>query len=478
MDGSAPKLRPTIRPYLRFKGASGKVWLPEQLLWRTEISAQAKLVYARLARYEGRTGSARPKLDTLAKQLGLSWSTTQRAIKELEAADLIKVKIRRGQHRPNVYMFLDHPWLHEKVPPDIEEEAGDDPSEDHVVPKEDPPGVDGKLPEEAGPWIEFEASQPVSEDVDSDPLEGLCEPVQVPTGGSLDEVRYPRAGFAKPTGGFLEAPDTHGRVSGEKSHNYEKSQMKRVTTGGAVAHAGIDAGAPAQTTPAGDPTDEDRPSKQGSAPLVVQRGLSIEEQPVGIYDTIDKLTKTAAAASAKTAKTEAEQTRKRAARAKQSVKNLRGGPGRIRVRPIEEMWRREMRAKFPDMDERDIGRWFLPYEATNDEGEKGTAWRGLKEVGIVAEMIKRFDEGRVAQYLRWSVQNWEKIQQRFKNPPRFPTVNWLATLAATLLPEATATAVAADVQAEADQWLRDHPEADELPPTLQARLTAAFGRSK
>lgn len=101
-----------IRPHKLFKGQVAKMWLPEQLARREELSAAEKLVWARLARYEGENGEARPKLQTLSASLGISYDTAQRAVKALERHGLIRVTHR--YRRPSLIEFLDHPWLRGK----------------------------------------------------------------------------------------------------------------------------------------------------------------------------------------------------------------------------------------------------------------------------------------------------------------------------------------------------------------------------
>lgn len=112
-----------IRPYDHFAGQKEKQWLPEQLASRPEVSPVEKLVWSRLARYQGPTGEARPKLETLAEELGIAWSVAQRAVAGLAEKKLIKVHLRRGQHRPSLIEFLDHPWVRDS-PAGITEVGG------------------------------------------------------------------------------------------------------------------------------------------------------------------------------------------------------------------------------------------------------------------------------------------------------------------------------------------------------------------
>lgn len=99
-----------INPWRRYVGS----FVPNWLLCRHEVSAQAKLLYARLAQYAGQKGVAYPRQDTLARELGsLSERTVRRYVAELREHGLIHVEDRRNKNFPNKYKFLDHPWQHE-----------------------------------------------------------------------------------------------------------------------------------------------------------------------------------------------------------------------------------------------------------------------------------------------------------------------------------------------------------------------------
>lgn len=96
----------TYNPYKLFCGSFVPNWLSERL----EISAAAKLCFARLSQYAGEDGECFPKIETLAKAIGAQKRATQRYLRELEKFKLIKT-IRQGPHLPNKYIFLTHPWI-------------------------------------------------------------------------------------------------------------------------------------------------------------------------------------------------------------------------------------------------------------------------------------------------------------------------------------------------------------------------------
>ena len=95
-----------INPYKMFSSSM----IPNWLLERKEISAGAKLCYARLAQYAGKNGECFPLQKTLAQELGVSPRTVRDYISELVVQGLI-VSQQTGLTKPNRYFFLKHPWM-------------------------------------------------------------------------------------------------------------------------------------------------------------------------------------------------------------------------------------------------------------------------------------------------------------------------------------------------------------------------------
>lgn len=95
-----------INPYKLFTGSIIPQWIEE----RPELTASAKLVYARLCRFSGKNGKAYPRQKTLAKSLGMGIATTKRAITELRKYQLIETQ-EQGMNSPLLYRFLDHFWM-------------------------------------------------------------------------------------------------------------------------------------------------------------------------------------------------------------------------------------------------------------------------------------------------------------------------------------------------------------------------------
>jgi hypothetical protein len=63
-----------------FKG----LLVPEALAQRDQISAGAKLIWGRLARYAGKDGQCHPSVKTLGTEVGLGERQTQKYLHELE----------------------------------------------------------------------------------------------------------------------------------------------------------------------------------------------------------------------------------------------------------------------------------------------------------------------------------------------------------------------------------------------------------
>lgn len=122
-----------INPFKLFYGCMIPNWLME----RAEISANAKIVYSRLAQHGAEHGRVYPSLPALSKECAIALRTLSRAIEELEEFKLIESK-RRGLGMSNVYFFLKHDWMKFRV-------AMDDMSDLPPVSDQDLPPVANKV---------------------------------------------------------------------------------------------------------------------------------------------------------------------------------------------------------------------------------------------------------------------------------------------------------------------------------------------
>lgn len=84
--------------------AGGFTQVPNMLLNNKELSAQAKLAYAKLLSYAWHNDSVFPGQDTMAEETGVSQPTIARAVKELEKGGWLEIR-RRGQGKTNIYIL-------------------------------------------------------------------------------------------------------------------------------------------------------------------------------------------------------------------------------------------------------------------------------------------------------------------------------------------------------------------------------------
>ena len=104
------KVGEPYKPYKLFHGA----FVPNWLLCRPEVSAGAKLCFARLGQYAGQDGSCFPNIESLAEELGTSRRQADRYLSELKEHRLIGCD-RPGLGRTNRYAFLWHEWAEESA---------------------------------------------------------------------------------------------------------------------------------------------------------------------------------------------------------------------------------------------------------------------------------------------------------------------------------------------------------------------------
>jgi DNA-binding transcriptional regulator YhcF (GntR family) len=80
--------------------------IPLEIMRRTDMSANSKLMYARIAFHIGKNECAWPSRETLSKELGIHLSSVKRALNELSNAGLIQ-RQQRGHNRTNEYRIVD-----------------------------------------------------------------------------------------------------------------------------------------------------------------------------------------------------------------------------------------------------------------------------------------------------------------------------------------------------------------------------------
>ncbi|RPH33807.1 MAG: helix-turn-helix domain-containing protein, partial [Chloroflexi bacterium] len=103
-------------------------YIRETLDERTDLSSRARHLLDRLGHHVNGEGICWPSVDTLARQMGVTASTVQRARAELVAAGVITIIVTAGRGHSNLYAFPEwsHPRDHsagEKVAPTREKVA-------------------------------------------------------------------------------------------------------------------------------------------------------------------------------------------------------------------------------------------------------------------------------------------------------------------------------------------------------------------
>jgi len=84
---------------------AGYTLVPNFILYRTDLSAYAKLIYATILSYAwGQSKAAFPGQERLAQDCGVGVATVKRYIRELITKRCMTV-LRRGQGRTNIYIL-------------------------------------------------------------------------------------------------------------------------------------------------------------------------------------------------------------------------------------------------------------------------------------------------------------------------------------------------------------------------------------
>lgn len=113
------------RPFIPYKIFVGS-FIPNCLMMSPDFSPGEKLVWARLAQYGGKNGHCFPKVERLAKSVGLSWRRTMDVLRTLEEKGMITRvhadMMKRFEGDGNQYQFLWHPVFEQEfTTPDDDE---------------------------------------------------------------------------------------------------------------------------------------------------------------------------------------------------------------------------------------------------------------------------------------------------------------------------------------------------------------------
>ena len=85
--------------------SGGFTQVPTFLLNDPEVSANAKIVYAKLLSYAWSNDRVFPGQETMAGDIGLSQPSIARAVQELQRKEWLQIE-RRGQGKTNVYILM------------------------------------------------------------------------------------------------------------------------------------------------------------------------------------------------------------------------------------------------------------------------------------------------------------------------------------------------------------------------------------
>ena len=116
-----PQAGDRFNPHKLFVGS----FIPNALMRCPDISATAKLLWARLAQYAGRDGKAWPKQATLAEEIGITGRQVRNLLAELMNFGLLLVEAPNGAdrlaHKSARYYFLWHSIFDDGAETDVPE---------------------------------------------------------------------------------------------------------------------------------------------------------------------------------------------------------------------------------------------------------------------------------------------------------------------------------------------------------------------
>ena len=145
-------------PFNAYRMFNG-LYIPEGLARCHWISAGAKLVWGRLARYAGENGRCYPTVKILAAEIGLGERLGQKYVAELERASLIR-RVSRFDHRSQMSNEFEFLW-HEMFIQGVNDRSGEGVNDDSLR------GVNDRSPKES--QIKESHDEETNTDLDSLP---------------------------------------------------------------------------------------------------------------------------------------------------------------------------------------------------------------------------------------------------------------------------------------------------------------------
>lgn len=400
-----------INPYRLFQGA----FIPNWLLRRSEVSAGAKLTYARLTQYAGKNGEAYPFVKTLAQELGVEWRQVHRYLSELTACGLVEVESHKEEGKASHYWFLNHPWIWDSSVQDDEADDGGKKG-DH-------------LPESAGPTCQSEHT-PLPREADP--------PCQI-------------GQFSKR---IIEV-------------NHEAGQIEGAALASLTADALAEPGSPPTPLPptavessaddvgsGGENSDTGEGNVHVDAPRLVWSRKAVREKELARLRSANLLGQ----------RQSGEQSMREKRTTEEKVKNLRGRDGKLNrkvMAGLEKRWVKGFTTLFPGLK-------IIPWgPAEKKQIEKLVLGHDLKG-------DKGYGEEVVDASIKYVLLEWPGLKTRFlKGNGLAPSISFLFYHHATLCVEAQRWVSLFQVEREYEMWREQHPQEFHSPSDLMQRYLTA-----
>lgn len=429
-----------INPYKMFVGA----FIPNFVLRRTELSDGAKLCYGRLSQYAGANGSAYPKIETIAKELGVSDRSAFRYIKELRNNGLITTINRSSSSMPSLYFFLDHPWMYgdhsvkrvdPEVPTNYEELSNlSDFDLKRLMDKVDLVDLVNSFSCALPPDNEVGEPMPQKDEPPDTEEETPVIQMASPKRSSLKEIQEENQEiFSAPTDPKDELRSSTASRAGDISNLFLRSEKKR------------------KIALKEKKRNLDLPHTPDTETTAVVPSASLAARRDAVRASLGEAT--ARATDAHKAKLERQESRVLEVMSKEG--KLTEVELRVLYGVLEQSWSGLLATKYPDS--------FHPKFGPKERN----ICKQLLSVGYKTEIIQS-----TMQYL---VMNWDNIKTRYfkSNPAGVVSLSALYGLHESLFREASLVAVHMKARNLYKDWIKNNPGSYNIPKNLQDRSKEA-----
>jgi len=373
--------------------------VPNWLGVRPEVLPAAKLLYARLIQHAGAKGEAYPRINTLAKELGMCRNNVKKLLDHLVTLELITIESGKDSGESNRYIFLNNAWI-----------------EDFRALQRSSKTSRAKGAKNARGW----------------PLQCLPVATLVPTGGHSS---------------------TH------PSEDIQEEIHENIMCGGAATLAPHFPPAQEELPAKREELDREQQdlaiTDEQESPAIADDQDNADDQDIGVVQGIDQdigeamdqeqLKAKLEAMKAQMAKTGEhtaqvlmdQATKKQASEVTATKSKRKPRWSRDEVEGIEDVWREEMHVRHPDLQ---IPRWTE------------------KEYGQAGLLLVRANKVLVADSVRFVLRYWSRLVSRYfkKSTPR-PNIGILLKYSDELLIDAQEWAKHRRTLEEYAIWEKDHP---------------------